>query len=448
MPHPASRPGTRAAVLGGLVTLLASAPLTAQNRSIYSVIDTEGRAIAPSMTLQGRLSPADLVSSEGLRVQVWSLTATPGTGLRIDLRSSDFDAYLLAVGPNLPLGLVDDDSGGNLDARICFLPDTAGDHRIVAASLDGSPGDFTLSVEELSSADLEGCATPAFDDMTFDDTAFDDAGLDEAALVGLAALPTEGRAVEVGDEVDGRLTPDGPRHPLHGRAIQPWSLELDGGSTVFVDVVSDDFDPLAYAVGPGVQGELFNDDGIGASGCNTRLEIGPEVSGPVTLLIGSFHEDMGGGFMLRVSEDPPPLEPGGCVDFAQEPFGGAAAEASELSSLPAASAGRIRIGTEQLGFLDASVGTLSSGAPAQTWSVAVEQGDRLVIELISEDFDAVLYLDGPGILTPLMDDDGMGMTHARIETTAVLSGQLRIVVTGYDASAVGAYRLRVIRQGR
>ena len=140
-------------------------------------------------------------------------------------------------------------------------------------------------------------------------------------------------------------------------------------------VVSDDFDPLAYAVGPGIQGELFNDDGIGANGCNTRLEIGPDVSGPVTLLISSFHEDMGGRFLLRVSDDPPPLESGGCVDFAQEPFGSTTAEASELSSLPAASAGRIRIGTERFGVLDASVGILASGAPAQTWGVAVEQGD-------------------------------------------------------------------------
>lgn len=448
MPHPAPRSGIWAVTLVGCGMLLASTPLTAQDRSIYSVIDTEGRAIAPGMTIQGQLHASDLVSGDGLRVQVWSLTATPGTGLRIDLRSSDFDAYLFAVGPGLPPGLVDDDSGGNLDAQICFLPDTAGDHRIVAASLDGSPGTFTLSVEELSAADLEGCETPDFDDMTFGDTRFDDSGLDEAALASLAALPREGRAVAVGDQVDGRLPLDGARHPGDGRTIQPWSLELVGGSTVFVDVVSDDFDPLAYAVGPGIGGQLFNDDGIGASGCNTRLEIGPDVSGPVTLLVGSFHEDMGGRFMLRVSEDPPPLEPGGCVDFAAEPFGGATVEASELSRLPAASAGRIRIGTERFGVLDASVGILTSGAPAQTWSVAVEQGDRLVIELISDDFDAVLYLDGPGILTPLMDDDGLGMTHARIETTAVLSGQLRIVVTGFDASAVGPYRLRVIRQGR
>lgn len=443
MPHPTPGSVIRAVLLIGFGTLLAGAPLSGQDRSIYSVIDPEGRAIAPSMTLQGQLSRADLVSGEGLRIQVWSLTATPGTALRVDLRSSDFDAYLVAVGPGFPSGLVDDDSGGNLDARICFLPDTAGDHRIVAASLDGSPGNFTLSVEELSASELEACATPVFDDM-----AFDDGGLDDDALAALAELPNEGRTVAVGDAVDGRLTLEGPRHPGDGRTIQPWSLALAGGSTVFVDVVSDDFDPLAYAVGPGIVGELFNDDGIGASGCNTRLEIGPEVSGPVTLLIGSFHEDMGGRFLLRISDDPPPLESGGCVDVEQGGFGGVTAEASELNGLPAASAGRIRIGTERVGVLDTSSGILASGAAAHTWSVAVEQGDRLVIELISDDFDAVLYLDGPGILTPLMDDDGMGMTHARIETTAVLSGQLRIVVTGFDASAAGPYRLRVIRQGR
>ncbi|MGB0543644.1 MAG: hypothetical protein ACPGPI_07970 [Longimicrobiales bacterium] len=443
MPH--ARPHSRifTVMLTVLGILLAHIPLSAQDRSIYSALDTQGRAIASSMTLQGQLTGSDLLSSEGLRVQVWSLSTTSGTGLRVDLRSSDFDAFLYATGPGLPMRLSDDDSGGNLDAQICFRPDMVGDYRIVAASLDGSLGAFTLSVEELSDSELDECTTPLFEDMSFDGIE-----LNQSALTSLAELPTEGRTVSLGEELDGRLNLDGPQHPRDGRTIQPWSLELYGGSTVFVDVVSDDFDPLAYAVGPSIEGELFNDDGIGADGCNTRLEIGPDVSGPVTLLIGSYQEEMGGRFLLRVSEDPPPLESGGCGDFAQETFGGPSDETTDLNGLPASSAGRIRIGTERFGVLEASSEILLSGVPAETWSVAVDQGDRLVIELISDDFDAVLHMDGPGILTPLMDDDGMGMTHARIETTAVLSGQLRIVVTGFDASAAGRYRLRVIRQGR
>jgi hypothetical protein len=68
----------------------------------------------------------------------------------IDLISADFDAYLRLLDKKGKQLAEDDDGGGDLNSRIIHSASGTGDHQIVATSLDGQVGKFTLKVRELN----------------------------------------------------------------------------------------------------------------------------------------------------------------------------------------------------------------------------------------------------------------------------------------------------------
>jgi hypothetical protein len=58
------------------------------------------------------------------------------------------DPYLYLEGPDGKIVAQDDDSGGDLNARIFYVPNRDGEHRIIATTLFKATGDFTLTVRE------------------------------------------------------------------------------------------------------------------------------------------------------------------------------------------------------------------------------------------------------------------------------------------------------------
>ncbi len=151
-----------------------------------------------------------------------------------------------------------------------------------------------------------------------------------------------------------------------------------------------------------------------------------------------------------MTRDPPPIESGGCVspDAEVDTGGGAAADPGALAGVSAGSDRRLAVGTEVAGTLGFGDDTLPGGEPAQAWVVDVRAGDELVFELLSDDFDPVLYLDAGGALGPIMDDDGAGGLDSRIVFTPALDGSIRLVVTALSSDGSGSFRLRVIRRVR
>lgn len=68
----------------------------------------------------------------------------------IDMSSKDFDPFLRLLDKKNQQVAEDDDSGGDLSSRIIYSPTESGDHHIVAATLNGDVGKFTLNVREVS----------------------------------------------------------------------------------------------------------------------------------------------------------------------------------------------------------------------------------------------------------------------------------------------------------
>ena len=106
---------------------------------------TDGRMLRRGSPPMGRLTGADPVV-DGKPVQAWAFEAHAGDFVTIDLMSEDFDSYLYVVGPGLPEPLTDDDGGEGLNSRLDVSFPNDGVYRVVASSLGGTLGTFTLRV--------------------------------------------------------------------------------------------------------------------------------------------------------------------------------------------------------------------------------------------------------------------------------------------------------------
>src|SRR5437660_1332783 len=72
-----------------------------------------------------------------------------GRTYQIDLKSRAFDAFLRLENPAGTQVAQDDDSGGNLNARIVHKAEKSGKYQIVATSLGGgNTGEFTLTIRQ------------------------------------------------------------------------------------------------------------------------------------------------------------------------------------------------------------------------------------------------------------------------------------------------------------
>jgi hypothetical protein len=388
----------------------------------------------------GATREATMTGSEaqfaGAGLQGWTLEARAGDRLAIDNVSDDFDSYLYLTGPGFPDYIYDDDSAGSLDARLCVeIPESA-TYRVYAGPLSGTgqAGRYRVLVREGTD---ELCSayemTPAAQARVLDE------------------LDTEGRTLAVGQEREGTLDPNGFRHPESDRVVQAWSLALTAGREVSIDLVSNAFDPVLYVLGPGLDEPLYADD-FGGGVCNSRVTFSPSVTGTYRVLAGAYYDGGGGAFTLRAATDPPDIEQGGCVSpddvgagSPTAPSGGDPTLTGPLAGISSGVDRVLDIGTEVAGTLDASDEVLDTEQYAEAWAIRVSAGDEIVFELLSDDFDCILFIDD-GTGSPMRDDDSAGNLDSRIVYTANEARTVRVVVSALSAGNSGSFRLRAIRR--
>jgi len=361
-------------------------------------------------------------------MQAWSFEGDEGDRIMVEMRSADFDSYLYLTGPGFEEPVWNDDGGGNLNARLCAELPERGTYRVLAGAYSGGEAGQIYTIQASRAADVASVCEGAFEIS------------DLAIAASLVGLPTEGRTLSLGRAEEGTLSLGDARHPDSGYVIQSWSFQGEAGRTAYVDVVSEDFDAVLYAVGVGIDGVLFVDDS--GDGCNSRLALTPTESGRIALLAGSYNEDRLGSFIIRASEDPPELEDSGCGSSAAAIT---TADAATLAGLSSGADRPIELRTVVTGSLGAGDEHLASGAPAQAWTLFARAGEELTIELRSEAFDPVLYVDGAQLSAPLMDDDSAGELDSRVVYTPTEDGRLRLVVAAYSADASGDFELSIVR---
>jgi hypothetical protein len=376
--------------------LAAPSTASAQVSSILSLLSTEGRSLSVGSEETGALSTADVRSQDDSFLEAWELSGRAGQSVTIDLLADAFDPRLYVVGPGLPETLSDDDGGDGCNARLTFTLLETGSFRVVASSLGArQTGTYTIRVSDRPGPPpSHGCG--------------------EADPRSIERLPTEGRTIRLGSVVTGRLGL-GSQTVQDGRPGEAWQLQGRAGDRVSIVLESDDFDSYLYLAGPGLDGVRTDDDGAG--GLNSLIELTLPADGPYQVVASALSSGSTGAYTLRVEEP---------LDLATLPIDGRT----------------IDVGQAVEGQLGSADPVLVDGRRGQVWGLNGTAGQRLVIDLIAEGFDAYLYLAGPGLPEPLSDDDGGDGLNSRLTVTLAESGTYRLIVSSLSAGT-GPFTLSV-----
>ena len=112
--------------------------------------------------------------------------------------------------------------------------------------------------------------------------------------------------------------------------------------------------------------------------------------------------------------------------------------------------GSILVGATARGTLTDNDATADDGSYFDAYAVHVKEGDKLVITMVSNEFDAFLVLgqdqDDGSFEGLTSDDDSLSDTHAKIEWTAPAEGTYVIRAGSFGQGQTGAYAMTVDRQ--
>ncbi len=335
----------------------------------------------------GILEPGDEVAGDGPYQDRWTFDARAGQRLRADLHSGDFDAYLVLLGPDGSQLATDDDGGENNDASLGWRAAAAGRYTLLASSFRDEPlsGAYRLTVTE----------------ETGD---FADPGVTAA----IAGGETRQGRLEAGDSTGTRGLQD------------RWTFQGRAGQLARLDVTSQAFD--AYTVlRLGTTPVDSNDDG--GEGNNSRLMTILPQNGTYTVTVSAYNSGSSGG-RYDVS-----------LAFSQPPAGAGRVE-------------RLQPGRTASGRLEPGDRPRSGGGYQDLWEFDGRQGQAVIVEMRSAEFDAFLELRDPDNALVTENDDGGDGTDALITASLPRNGRYRVVARSYgEREASGYYELSLALAG-
>lgn len=406
--------------LGFLLALALSAtPGAGQDRSILSLLETEGRGLSVGEAPRnGALTARDLVTASGQRVQAWTLEIVAAP-VRVDLSSDDFDSFLYVLRNGSGPVLEDDDGGGGLDARVCL--DRPGSYTVVAASLGGDTGSFRLQV----SAVPEGACPSLDEDWSTDE------GVDVA--LALSQVVPRGPLAIPGTET---FRFDGTEPRIEARPVRSWTFRGEAGERFAFTHRAPGVDTYLYLIGPGLGGVLRDDDGGGD--LDARLCVELPSTGEYTVHAAPFSQEADGAVHRleatrgdeadRVCEGSFPLSPEVVVE--------------RLLGLDAQ--GRtIGVGDTVRGSLNSEHLHPESGDPIQPWRLDARAGTRVFVDVVSESFDATVRAVWPGLGEELFNDDFGEGCNSRLEFVVPDEGPILLLPGSWSTEGRGEFVLRV-----
>lgn len=351
-----------------LLLTLAAAPLAAQERTIGIGQTASGDLRSTDPIARNRKAPYHL----------WTLQGRRGQRIQVDMRSRDFDSYLmLRDDAGFVLGS-DDDGGDDNDARVHTVLPRDGRYTIVATGFaEGAHGAYTLSVS--------GWEAP------------------EAAAAGASA------SLNVGDRKDGMLEP-GDEIAGDGPFQDRWTFNARAGQRLRVEMHSADFDSYIVVLAPDGS-QLGTDDDGGDEGNDAALGIRAQTAGTYTVLATSYGESVKiGAYRLSLMEEN--------GDFSDPGI-----------------AAVIATGQTKEGRLEAGDQTGQRGLE-DSWTFQGTQGQMARIDIVTTAFDsyATLYFNGMAVDS---NDDGGDGNNARLMTVLPGTGTYTVHVSQYGSGGSG-----------
>ena len=236
--------------------------------------------------------------------------------------------------------------------------------------------------------------------------------------------------ISIGQTITGTLSGSDSLYP-DTTYFKMYQFMTTPGREITIDLSSNDFDPVLIIRGEGLAKSIVNDDG--GPGCASRVSQAFLSSGPYRILVNTTKPPIRqtGRFTLSISDGSKTVQDSSENDCT---IGNRTASHS------------IDVGQSQEGALSRSDVLLNSDSTyAQPWTIQGRAGQTITIDLESDDFDAYLFLRGPGIAggRDFQDDDSGGNCHARLTATFPQTGAYEIVVNSQEHYATGAFTLSV-----
>jgi serine protease Do len=215
-----------------------------------------------------------------------------------------------------------------------------------------------------------------------------------------------------------------------------YQFTAPAGRPITINLSSDDFDPMLIIRGGALPASIINDDG--GPGCASRVSQAFPGRGPYRILVNTTvtPRRQTGRFTLSLTDGSQPVQPQDTHDC----------QVTAAAAAPSA-AHTITVGQTQQGSLTADdVVMRRDSTYVQAWTIQGRAGQTVTIDVESDDFDAYVFLRGPGIPEDqaLQDDDSGGNCNARLTASFPQAGEYEIVVNSAGAKyATGTFALSV-----
>lgn len=332
---------------------------------------------------RGRLNADSATSASGAPADLYRFSGRAGQRVAITMKADGFDTFLELFDANHNSLATDDDSAGDLNARLTHTLAEDGDYLIEARAFSSGEGPYTLNIEEIAPPPPPGA-------ITFGQTV-------EGELTRNAATDDEGRLYDAfvfsGTE---------------GQRIQAVMRSGDFDAYLQLGENEEDFSEIAS-----------DDDGLG-QGTDARLIFTLPETGDYVLRARSWSRDAKGLYSLEVQ------------DLGSEPAPG---------SLLIGSTVRGRL-TERASITDQGIFYdayhFKAKADEKLRFTLIANSFDAVIEVGEEKDGDYFKLDE--------DDDGLSDTHARLKWTAPRDGTYVLRARSFGANSTGDYVLITERQ--
>jgi len=340
------------------------------------------RGIAVGEEVSGRLDEDSAQSDSGSPADLYRFTGRAGQRVAISMKA-DFDTYLELFDINRNSLATDDDSGGDLNARLTFVLPDDGDYLIEARGFSDATGSYDLKLDEV-------------------------------------APPPPPTALGFGQTVQGDLKEGGAMDD-EGRLYDGYAFSGTEGQRVQAIMRSGDFDALLQV---GKAGEEFeelasDDDGL-RQGTDARLTFTLPEDGDYVLRALPYSSSGKGLYSLEFSDRGPEPGPGSLL-----------VGATARGSLSEADA----MNDEGVSF------------DAYTFKAKADEKLRFTMISAAFDAMVEVGEDKDGDFRSLAeDDDSLSDTHARLDWTAPRDGTYVVRARSFAAGSTGDYVLTVERQ--
>jgi len=332
---------------------------------------------------RGRLNSDSATSDSGAPADLYRFSGRAGQRVAITMKADGFDTYLELFDANHNSLATDDDSAGDLNARLTHTLAEDGDYLIEARAFSSGEGPYTLNIEEI-------------------------------------APPPPPSAIAFGQTVEGELT-NSDATDDDGRLYDAFVFSGTEGQRIQAVMRSGDFDAYLQL---GENGEEFSeiasdDDGLG-QGTDARLIFTLPETGEYVLRARSWSRDAKGLYALELQ------------DLGGEPSPG---------SLLIGSTVRARL-TERASITDEGI-----YYDAYHFKAKADEKLRFTLIASSFDAVVEVGEEKDGDYFKLEeDDDSLSDTHARLNWTAPRDGSYVLRARSFGSNSTGDYVLITERQ--